>query len=112
MAEFDLSFASGEDSLSVRSFSVTEEMSTLFEVSIVARSPNDDLDLDSFVGKGAAFRFAPDEATGLGRTWNGICARMDQIEAESKGLSAYKVRIVPALWRTTLRRNNRIFQHL
>ncbi len=37
---------------------------------------------------------------------------MELVQAEPTGLSTYFLKIVPALWRTTLRRNNRIFQHL
>jgi type VI secretion system secreted protein VgrG len=37
---------------------------------------------------------------------------MEQVEAETTGLSTYYLRIVPWLWRATRRKNNRIFQHL
>jgi hypothetical protein len=37
---------------------------------------------------------------------------MELIQTESLGLSTYFLKIVPGLWRTTLRRNNRIFQHM
>jgi type VI secretion system secreted protein VgrG len=109
----ELSFASKETSLSVRSFSVEHPASGLFEIGIIAASPLDDLDLDAFVGLGASFRLgasaSPDAAT---RAWTGVCAHMEQVEAESAGLSTYYLRIVPALWRATRRKNNRVFQHL
>lgn len=46
-------FESGEDSLSVRRFAAHEAMSSLFSISVWARSPNDDIDLESLVGKPA-----------------------------------------------------------
>ncbi len=111
MQNLELSFASKESTLSVRSFSVEQRLSALFEIGIVAVSPNDDLDLDSIVGQGATFRigagpgFAP-------RAWTGICNHLEQVEAEVNGLSTYYLRIVPELWRTTRRKNSRVFQHL
>lgn len=107
----ELSFASKETSLSVRSFSVEHPASGLFEIGVIAASPLDDLDLDAFVGLGASFRLGA-SPTGAARAWTGICAHMEQVEAESAGLSTYYLRIVPALWRATRRKNNRVFQHL
>ena len=109
MQNLELSFASKETSLSVRSFSLEHPVSGLFEIGIVAVSPHDDLDLDSFVGQGASFRLG---AAASLRAWTGVCAHMEQVEAESSGLSTYYLRIVPTLWRATRRKNNRIFQHL
>ena len=55
MPILELSFASKEDSLSVRHFAVREAISELFEVTVVARSPHDEIDLESIVGQGAGF---------------------------------------------------------
>jgi type VI secretion system secreted protein VgrG len=107
----ELTFASKETSLSVRSFSVEHPVSGLFEISVIAVSPDDDLDLDVFVGQGASFRLGG-SLTGALRAWTGVVAHMEQVEAEAGGLSTYYLRIVPALWRATRRKNNRIFQHL
>jgi type VI secretion system secreted protein VgrG len=101
----ELSFESGEDSLSVRRFSVREAVSTLFEVEIEARSPNEELDLEGLVGKGAALRAG-------GRAFRGVCCAVEQTRAEPSGLSTYAVRLVPTLWLLTQRRNYRLFQHL
>ena len=107
----ELSFASKETSLSVRSFSVEHPVSGLFEIGVIAASPSDDLDLDAFVGLGASFRLGA-SLNGAARAWTGVCAHMEQVEAETAGLSTYYLRIVPALWRATRRKNNRVFQHL
>jgi type VI secretion system secreted protein VgrG len=115
MPVLELSFASGETSLSVRRFSVHEAASSLFTASIWARSPNDNLDLGSLVGRAAGLRVASGYAgahNGGARLWTGICSQAEQIQAEHGGLSSYSLRIVPTLWLLSQRRNYRIFQHL
>lgn len=106
MDNLELRFAAQDILLSVRSFSVVEELSTPFDISIVARSPDEDIDLDAIVGHGAAFKVASSLA------WSGIVQFAEQVDVEPDGLSTYFLRIVPGLSRTSLRRNNRIFQHL
>jgi type VI secretion system secreted protein VgrG len=120
MPLLELSFASGEESLSVRRFSVHEGMSNLFGVSMWARSPNDDIDLESIVGKPASFRLG----SGVvhldrgDRRWSGVCSSMELIQVETTsaavglGLATYFLRIVPRLWLLGQRRNHRMFQHL
>ena len=115
MSVLDLSFASGESSLSVRRFSVSEEISGMFSASVVARSPRQDLDLATFVGDTAALHIEGGQAfqtNGGARTWSGVVSYMEQTEVEPTGLSTYFLRIVPSFWLLTQRRNYRIFQHL
>ncbi|MGK4009240.1 type VI secretion system tip protein TssI/VgrG [Sorangium sp. So ce1036] len=114
MSRLSLWFASREESLSVRRFAVREQMSSLFEVTILAVSEVEDLNLDGIVGKAAAFKVESNVLHSLvpARVWAGLCAQMEQVQAEPTGLSTYRLRIVPSLFRATLRRNNRIFQHL
>lgn len=112
--QLELSFATGEDSLSVRRFSVHEQFSTLFDVAIWAVSPDEDLDLASLVGRPATFRMTTGlaHATGRGmRVFSGIVRHAEQMQAESTGLSTYFLRIAPQMYRLTQRRNHRIFQH-
>jgi len=113
MPELELSFASKESSLSVRRFVVHEALSAPFEVSVWARSPNEDLDLDSIAGKPAALRIMHGvvHLSRGARVFSGICRHIEQVQAERTGLSTYYLRIVPTLWLLTQRRNNRIFQH-
>lgn len=111
MSSFNLSFAGGEDSLSVRHFSVSEGLSALFEVSVTAVSPADDIDFETIVGHAASFVFRGD-ATGRSRGWAGVARRFEQRVAESAGLSTYAISIVPQLWLATQRQDNRVFQHL
>ncbi|WP_437989245.1 type VI secretion system Vgr family protein [Sorangium sp. So ce145] len=114
MPLLELTFESGEASLDVRQFDVQESISGLFTLSILARSPNADIDLESIVGKRASFRIANgfDFASSGARFWTGVCNQIEQVQAETTGLSTYHLRIVPALWLLTQRRNFRIYQHL
>ena len=120
MSQLDLSFASGESSLSVRRLTVQEGICTLFDVSILARSPEPSLDLEALVGKSASLRTVAGivNTTSSGtRTWTGICAWAEQVQGlppapGEKPLSTYQFRIVPNLWLLTQRVGNRIYQHL
>jgi type VI secretion system secreted protein VgrG len=114
MPYLELSFASKEDSLSVRHFAVREEMSNLFAIDILARSPLEEIDLESIVGQGAGFALSSGVAhlSVFSRAWTGVCSHMELVQVEPTGLSTYFIKIMPALWRTTLRRNSRIFQHM
>ena len=116
MPALELSFASGESSLSVRRFAVHEGLSTLFTVSVWARSPDPSLSLDSLVGQPAALRVdaAFANAGASARIWSGIVSYMEltRPEVSDKGLSTYHLVIVPRIWLLTQRINYRIHQHL
>ena len=74
-----LAFAAlGDSVLDVRHFSVHEAMNELFEVSVLATSHDDDLDLDAIVGKGAAFKLETGnyKAGTPTRVWAGVVAHM------------------------------------
>ncbi|WP_438009986.1 type VI secretion system tip protein TssI/VgrG [Sorangium sp. So ce321] len=114
MPTFDLTFESGETSLSVRQFAVQEAVSELFTVSVLAMSRRPDLDMDSFIGQAASLRIE----TGIlhaaldARLWEGVCSQVEQVQPEPTGLSTYSLTIVPKLWLLTQRRGQRIYQHL
>ena len=115
MPVLELSFESGESSLSVRRFSVNEAISSFFTVSVWARSKNESIDLPSIVGKEAGLRVVAGykwALLGAARYWTGVCSYMEQVQAEPTGLSTYYLRIVPKLWLLTQRRGHRIYQHL
>jgi type VI secretion system secreted protein VgrG len=115
MALLELAFESKESSLSVRRFSVREGMSSLFNISVWARSPDDGIDLESIIGKKAELKVMSGLGFGLGggaRKWTGVCERIALVDTESAGLSTYQVHIAPTLWLLTQRRNHRLFQHL
>src|SRR6185503_9128292 len=118
MAILELSFQSGETSLSVRRFSIHEAVSTLFTASVWARSENPAIDISAIVGQTAGFRIMSAYVNVLNigsRVWSGICTYMEQTHAEHRGnkvQSTYYLRIVPVLYHLDQRRNYRIFQHL
>ncbi len=114
MTQLSLTVASGDD-LSVRQFSAEEAASALFSVSVWVRTPNPEVDLEAIVGKEATFHVTHGTrfTAGMGsRTWKGVVAFAEQVQAEPTGLSTYYLRIVPKLYLLTQRRNYRIFQHL
>lgn len=98
--------------LDVQSFTVVEQISGLFSINVVARTGESNLDLDTIVDSGAAFSLNRGDrgATGT-RLWSGICSQITHVSAHDEGLSEYVIEVVPELWRLTLRKNSRIFQH-
>lgn len=107
----ELAFADPHLALSVRNFHITDGLSELFDVRVVASHENPDLDLDAMVGRAAAFRLATHDETQPYAVWSGICAEVEQVRVEDSGVSIYELRITPNLWLATQRRNYRIFQH-
>lgn len=69
----ELSLACGEQ-LAVHRFSIREALSSLFELRVLARSPDPCLDLRPLVGQPAALRLASATQHALHeRRWAGIC---------------------------------------
>jgi type VI secretion system secreted protein VgrG len=112
MPVVELSFASGEASLSARSFRVEQGLSRPFSAKVVARSPHQ-IDLESIVGRPAALEIVNDPPfmQAPARRWAGVCQQIEQVRAEPAGLQTYELTIVPSLWLLTQRRGYRIFQH-
>ncbi len=101
--------ASG-DALDVREFSVTERMSSLFEITLVVVCPNPDIDFEAVVGQSASFTLDEGLSGAAPRTWTGLCNELQQIAVEESGLSTYRLSLVPTAWLLTQRRNHRMFQ--
>jgi type VI secretion system secreted protein VgrG len=97
-------------SLTFRSVDLREAMSTCFRASVVAMSPDDDLDLDALVGRGASIHI---EGKGgeASRILHGVCLAAEQVQAEEKGLSTYVIEIGPKLALLEHRSRYRVFQH-
>lgn len=111
MSLLELAFENKDDSLSVRHFAVREPISGLFDVAIMARSRTVDLDIESFVGRPAAFLMMGGPLSGP-RAWSGVATHFQLVQSEPTGLSTYYVRIAPQMYLLRLRKRNRIFQHL
>jgi len=115
MPVLELSFASGETSLSVRNFAVHEAVSSLFMINVIARSESPSLDLESIIGQSGSLRVVSGREEE--RLWTGIVNNIEQVQAAQPGvsgkeLSTYSVRIVPKSWLLTQRTNYKIFQHI
>jgi type VI secretion system secreted protein VgrG len=116
----ELSFAGGEASLSVRHFAVFEAVSSLFLVSVLARSESPSIDIEGIVGQPASLRVVSGWSharAGSARMWSGVVSSMEQVAAvqptpHGAQLSSYSIRIVPKMWLLTQRRNYKTFQHL
>ncbi|MRG96645.1 type VI secretion system Vgr family protein [Polyangium spumosum] len=111
-SNLSVELASG-DSFDVREFSVSEKISQLFEVRLIALSDNPNVDFEAIVGQPARFVMHGGHGEGAGpRIWTGVCNELEQLGAEETGLSSYNISIVPTLWLATQRRNYRMFQQL
>jgi type VI secretion system secreted protein VgrG len=104
-----ITFAGVNSGTSPRHFFAREGLSTLFEVVVTVRSPDEDLGLEVAAGQDAWFRI---ECGGLMRLWSGVCSRARHTAVEPGGLSTYEITIVPRLWLLTRGSDYRIFQHL
>ncbi|AKT40623.1 type VI secretion system Vgr family protein [Chondromyces crocatus] len=100
------------DALDVRTFHVSEELSRLFSVTLVAHCTNPDIDFDAAVGMPASFTMVAGSNVPAKRTWGGVCTSLQQVAVEVDGVSTYQIEIAPLLWFLTQRRRNRIFQRL
>jgi type VI secretion system secreted protein VgrG len=104
--------ASG-DAFDIRDFFVHEQLSGLFQVSLLARCDNPNVDFEAAVGQQARFELRGGHGGGLlSRSWEGICNELEQLGTVTEGLSTYRISIVPTLWLATQRRNYRVFQQL
>src|SRR5262245_28495368 len=105
----EVTVASG-DALDVRHFHISERMSSLFEIAVVARSENPDIDFESLIGQPMSFSLRDGITPDRQRAWSGVCSAAEQLAVEERGLSTYRLTLVPDLWLATQRRNHRMFQ--
>jgi type VI secretion system secreted protein VgrG len=96
------------ESFDVRSFNVDQEINANFSVTLLVHAENPDVDFDAILGKEASFTLNGKSP----RTWNGILSHAQQDHTEDRGLSTYRLTIVPTLWLLAQRRNHRIFQQM
>ena len=115
MTHAELSFDSGESSLSVRRFSVHDAMSHPFAVSVWARSENPAIDIGSIVGRPAGLTIASGYAMVAGsgtNTRSGLCSYMELVRGARRPSpeeqSLYYIHIVPNFWLTNHKTGHRI----
>jgi type VI secretion system secreted protein VgrG len=107
-----LSLSNTIPALSVRTAKVTERMSRLWTIKVLAMSESPDLDLEAPIGRAASLAIRlPSEGGLLSRSWAGLCTQLTQVRVESTGLSSYELIVRPRLWALGERTNYRLFQH-
>jgi type VI secretion system secreted protein VgrG len=97
-----------QESFDVRSFNVDQQMNESFSVNLLVHAENPEVDFDAILGRPASFTLegkAP-------RSWHGIVSQAQQDHTDERGLSTYRLTIVPTLWLLGQRRNHRIFQQM
>jgi type VI secretion system secreted protein VgrG len=99
--------ALGPDVLSVRSISVRDQLSRMFEIEAQLSSVNADVDFDQVIGRNATLRL--DIGQNDKRYFHGLINRLVQVANEG-GYAHYRATIVPKLWILTRTSDCRIFQ--
>ncbi|MGB5986491.1 MAG: type VI secretion system tip protein TssI/VgrG [Desulfobacterales bacterium] len=98
----------GEDELLLRSFSVHEEVSRLFEFELDLLSENYEINFDDIIGKNVTISMELPQ--GGKRYWNGFINRFVQGVSTSTQFAQYRATMVPWLWFLTRTSDCRIFQ--
>ena len=99
--------ALGPDVLALRSVSVQEQISRLFQIEAELSSENGEVDFDKVVGYGATVRLYIGQKDK--RYFDGVVSRLVQV-ANQGGYAHYRATIVPWLWFLTRTSDCRIFQ--
>ena len=102
-----LKTALGADALVVRSASIQEEISRLFQIEVELSSEDGQIDFDQVIGQSATLRL--DVGQKGKRFFNGFVNRMTQL-GNKGGYAHYRAVIVPWLWLLTRTSDCRIFQ--
>ena len=102
-----LDTALGANVLGVRSISVREQISRLFEIEAELSSEDAGIDFNQIVGHNATVRLEANDKTT--RYFNGFVSRFVQV-ANQGGYAHYRATLVPWLWFLTRTADCRIFQ--
>src|ERR1035438_55120 len=105
----EIKTALGPDVLEIRSVSVHEQISHLFQIEAELSSENGEIDLDKVIGHDATIRL--DVGQKDKRFFNGIVSRLVQ-GANVGGYAHYHATIVPWLWFLTRTSDCCIFQDM
>ncbi|HTJ83933.1 MAG TPA: type VI secretion system tip protein TssI/VgrG [Polyangiaceae bacterium] len=98
------------DAFDVRGFDVSDGLSELFSIEILARSANPAVDLEATVGAKATFRIDAPDSAAQPLLWSGVVSDIEQLMSEDTGASTYRIRLSPHMWLLTQRSNCRVFQ--
>jgi type VI secretion system secreted protein VgrG len=106
--QIGITTALGPNQLGLRSFSVQEQVSRLFQIEAELCSEDGAIDFDQVVGRNATIRL--DVAQQGERYWNGFVSRLAQLGNQG-GYARYQATIMPWLWFLTRTADCRIFQN-
>jgi type VI secretion system secreted protein VgrG len=95
------------ESASIDRLEFRDAISELFELTVELYDKDPTIDPFGVVGKGGAVSFSAEPFV---KRIAGIVRTMQELSSEPTGVSSYEVSIVPELWLTTRRRDNRIFR--
>jgi type VI secretion system secreted protein VgrG len=101
--------ALGPDVLAIRTLTVREEISRLFQIEVELSSEDGEIKFDDVVGHPATVRL--DVAQKQKRFFHGFVSRLVQV-ANTGGYAHYRASIVPWLWFLTRTSDCRIFQEM
>src|SRR5205823_3950475 len=99
----------GPDELAIRSVSVNEQLSHLFQIEAELGSENGEIDLDKVIGHDVTIRLDIGEKEK--RYFHGFVNRLTQT-ANEEGYARYRAEIVPWLWFLTRTTDCCIFQEM
>ncbi|MFO0554317.1 MAG: type VI secretion system tip protein TssI/VgrG [Polyangiaceae bacterium] len=117
MANLTLELEGLSSPLDVRNFRIKAAMSQPFAVELVAVSPDPDIAFARHIGLGATFSIAlapfsevPWVAVDRTLIYKGVCTSLQQLRAEPKGLSTYRLELTPRFGLSELRRSYGVHQ--
>ncbi|HET6196908.1 MAG TPA: contractile injection system protein, VgrG/Pvc8 family, partial [Acetobacteraceae bacterium] len=97
----------GQDHLALVSLRGQDRMSACFSYDLELASTDGSVKPDDLLGTGATIWL--DDADAVRMPMNGIIVRFAVAQRSARGLTVYRVRLVPALWLLTRTSDCRIF---
>ena len=102
----------GASKLLLQSFTGSEGLSTLFDFQLELLAENaTTVEFDQLIGQRVSFGVQGAESRLIARDFNGIVVEFMQ-GARDRDFTAYRMRIVPDIWKLTKKFQSRIFQHI
>ena len=102
----------GDSTLLLQSFTGAEGLSQLFDFQLELLAENaTTINFDQLIGQRVSFGVVGTEAALIARDFNGIVVEFSQ-GPRDRVFTAYRMRVVPDIWKLTQKFQSRIFQHI
>ncbi len=102
----------GDSKLLLQSFTGTEGLNQLFDFQLELLADNaTNIDFDQLIGKKVSFGVLGTDSRLIARDFNGIVVEFMQ-GLRDREFTAYRMRVVPDIWKLTKKFQSRIFQHI